>query len=494
MPKKHMSPRLLVCALLAATAALLTPSAASASTGQLSLIQDDRELFGLAGEDPAAVMAEMKAIGVDVVRTNVIFYKVYDKPSQRSRPGGFNPADPNAAQYDWAGTDRLVQLARANGIKVLMTVTGPGPHWSSTRVSKCRGVPCTYLPDPKVFGQFAAAAAKRYKGMVDYYSIWNEPNLEVWLTPQIKRSAGARVELAGLHYRKLFQAAYKSIARFDGARRNRVLIGETAAISNPLPFLNATLCLDARGLPFRGSARRTAGCKAGRLNAGGFAIHPYNNGGYGTPRSTTKNRNALPIAYMPRLHALSANAVRRGRIPSRGRGVYITEFGFQTRPPDRLSKITPAEQAQYINESDRLTYGDSKVKMVGQYELVDVPFQDQFNTGLRFERRRGGAHKPSYNAYRVQLVVTRRSASAVEVWGQVRPGGSSPVAIQTARGGQAFGNAATVRTNSRGFFRRTIRRRASGSRWRLTTQNAATGELLSSRTATPGNALKYFKR
>jgi len=494
MPKKYRSIRLIVCALLVATAALLAPAAASASTGQLSLIQDDRELFGLAGEDPASVMAEIKSVGVDVVRTNVIFYKVYNRPGQRKRPSGFNAADPNAAQYDWSGTDRLVQLARSNGIKVLMTVTGPGPHWSSTRPGKCRRVPCTYLPNPKVFGQFAAAVAKRYRGMVDYYSIWNEPNLEVWLTPQIKRSRGTRVELAGLHYRKLFQAGYKSIARYDRARRNRVLFGETAAISNPLPFLNAALCLDPNGRPFSGRTKRAAGCRAGRLNAAGFAIHPYNFGGYGKPVSRTGNNRALPISYMPRLHRLSANAVRRKRIPGRGRGVYITEFGFQSRPPDRRSTITLAEQAQYINESDRLTYGDSKVKMVGQYELVDVPFQDQFNSGLRFTRTQGGARKPAYNAYRVQLVVTRKSASAVEVWGQVRPGGSATVAIQTARGGQAFGNAATVRTNSRGFFRRTIRRRTSGSRWRLTTQNAATGELLTSRTATPGKALRYYER
>ena len=129
-----------------------------------------------------------------------------------------------------------------------------------------------------------------------------------------------------------------------------------------------------------------------------------------------------------------------------------------------------------------------------QYELVDVPFQDQFNSGLRFPRGQGGARKASYDAYRVQLVVTRRSASAVEVWGQVRPGGSGTVAIQTARGGQAFGTAATVRTNGRGFFRRTVRRRTSGSRWRLTTQNAATGELLTSRTATPRTALRYYQR
>ena len=89
-------------------------------------------------------------------------------------------------------------------------------------------------------------------------------------------------------------------------------------------------------------------------------------------------------------------------------------------------------------------------------------------------------------------MVTRRSASAVEVWGQIRPGGSATVAIQTAPRGGGFANAATVRTNGRGFFRRTIRRRASGSRWRITTTGPS--GLLTSRTATPGKALKYYKR
>ena len=493
MPKKHRSPRLLVCALLVATAALMVPSAASASSGQLTLIQDDRQLFGLGGRDPGHVMEEMRDIGADVVRTSVIFYKVYNRPSERTRPAGFDPANPNSEQYDWSGTDRLVRDARANGIKVLMTVTGPGPFWSSTRPGKCRRVPCTYLPNPKVFGQFVQAVAKRYKGFVSYYGIWNEPNLEVWLTPQVKRAGGARLELAGLHYRKLFIEAQKAIARFDSARRNRVLLGETAAISNPLPFLNATLCLATSGRPFAGRAKRAAGCKAGRLKSGGFAIHPYNFGGFGTPRSKTRNRNALPIAYMPRLHKLSANAVRRGRIPGRGRGVYITEFGFQTKPPDRLSRISPARQAQYINESDRLTFSDGKVKMVGQYELYDVPFADQFNSGLRFASERGGRPKPSYDAFRLALVATRRSARSVEIYGQVRPGGRGRVTIQARKGGR-FRTVKSVRTSGRGFFRTNVKRKASGSRWRLTAMDPRSGNLLTSRTATPGKALKYYKR
>ena len=66
-----------------------------------------------------------------------------------------------------------------------------------------------------------------------------------------------------------------------------------------------------------------------------------------------------------------AKAAGRGRVPG-GKGIYITEFGYQTNPPDRISTITPKLHARYINESDRLFYGDSRIKTVAQYQLVDV--------------------------------------------------------------------------------------------------------------------------
>ena len=438
MPKKHMSLRLLVCALLAATAALLAPSAASASTGQLSLIQDDRELFGLGGHDPADVMAEMKSIGVDVVRTNVIFYKVYKEPGQRSRPAGFD------ASRSELGAVRLV---------------GHGPPRPARAGERDQGADDRDGPRPALVlhaaGQVPPGAVHlppQHEGLRPVRGRGRQAlpghgrllrDLERAEPRDLAHPAGqARAAAPGSSWPACTTASCSRpptsrSPALTAARRNRVLLGEVAAISNPLPFLNAALCLDPNGRPFRGRAKRAAGCKAGRLNSGGFAIHPYNFGGYGKPISRTRNRRALPISYMPRLHKLSANAVRRKRIPGRGRGVYITEFGFQTRPPDRRSTISPTEQARYLNESDRLTYGDSKVKMVGQYELYDVPFGDQFNSGLRFSTERGGGVKPSHAAYQAQLVVTRRSASAVEVWGQVRPGGSATVAIQTARAAAA---------------------------------------------------------
>ena len=127
-------------------------------------------------------------------------------------------------------------------------------------------------------------------------------------------------------------AGYKSIARFDPARRNRVLFGETAAIASPLPFIRNALCIDAKGRALRGRPGRLQGCrgKVAKLNIGGLRHPPLQPGGNGTPRQRVrKTKTALPMAHMPRLHRLMSQAVRRGRIP-RGTGIFITEFGFQT--------------------------------------------------------------------------------------------------------------------------------------------------------------------
>jgi len=229
-----------------------------------------------------------------------------------------------------------------------------------------------------------------------------------------------------------------------------------------------------------------------RLNIGGVAVHPYNQGGYGTPQSRTRTKTSLPLAYMPRLHRLLAAAARRGRIGG-GKGIWVTEFGFQTRPPDPLGVSLDA-QARYINESDRLFYADRRIKSVAQYELTDVPQRDQFNTGLRLLRP--GAQKPAYAAYRMPIVVTKgSSANSVEVYGQARParliGGATRVAVQMQVAG-VFTTIAQPLTNSRGIFRVNLSQSgAAGARWRLVWQDPTTAQLLMSREAVAGKPLKY---
>ena len=104
--------------------------------------------------------------------------------------------------------------------------------------------------------------------------------------------------------------------------------------------------------------------------------------------------------------------------------IYLTEFGFQTNPPDRTFGVSLARQAEWINQSDYIAYRDSRVKSVSQYELFDEPDLSVFQTGLRFV---DGSAKPSLDAYRLPIWVTRHG-SGVSVWGQVRPADGSAAA------------------------------------------------------------------
>ncbi len=68
--------------------------------------------------------------------------------------------------YDWAGYDELVEKLHRHGILLIGDLTY-GPDFYDT--SKREGL--------EAYGAFARAAATRYAGKVDYWQIWNEPNL-----------------------------------------------------------------------------------------------------------------------------------------------------------------------------------------------------------------------------------------------------------------------------------------------------------------------------
>jgi hypothetical protein len=266
-----------------------------------------------------------------------------------------------------------------------------------------------------------------------------------------------------------------------------VLFGETSAISSPRDTLFSALCLNRRGRPYKGAIKAAQGCsKPSRLPIGGLAVHPYNQDALGSVFSTSKTKASMPMGYLSRADRLLALAEKYKRVPKK-RGIYITEFGFQSQPANSRG-LSPDGQARALNESDRLFYADKRVKSVAQFELYDVPdkpFEDIFNTGLF---RQDGVAKPSLAAWRLPLVVTRLRANRVEVWGQVRPGrGRVRATVQVA--GAATGPFKTlkrVRTNRAGYFRFEVKRaRAARQHYRLTWKGH------SSRVAKAGRKIRY---
>ena len=504
-------------ALLLVLLALLSaffPSPAAASKRQLTIMQDDAAFLGLAGHDPDKAMADARSLGVDVVRVFIVWRYVSPEPSSRKVPAGFDPADPNSPGYDWSRYDGLVERARRYGIRLYFTLAPPMPYWGSADPNGCPhpvggyfflGRSCHWKPDPALFAKFARAVAQRYGskgpsaygGSVVLYSIWNEPNLEHYLFPQVEGRRSEPIDVAARRYRVLWYEGWKAIAAADPVMRDRVLYGETAAISSPLDTLYGALCLDPEGRPFRGRLRRLQGCShPRRLPIGGIAIHPYNNHASGTVYTRSYSSDSHPAGYIPRLHRFLDRAARLGRIPPR-RGIFLTEFGFQTDPPDATYGLRLSRHAAALNEADRLYYSDPRVEAVAQFELYDPPVNyreteahDTYTTGLAFK---DGTHKPSWDAFRMPLVISKLSRNLVEVWGQVRPAEGRTTATLTLSpsAGRAYAAIAKISTNREGYFRIRLRRR-NAALMRYRTEWQGPGGTLRSRAAEAGRMPHYL--
>ena len=122
--------------------------------------------------------------------------------------------------YDFSSrSTRSRPPRRSRGIKLQLTITGPAPA-SATADHKIGG----NRPDPVKFAAFARTVAVHFKGRVDRYSIWNEPNLSAWLSPS---------KSAPQLYRSLYKAGYTAIKTVDPqgqgpVRRARARTGTAA--------------------------------------------------------------------------------------------------------------------------------------------------------------------------------------------------------------------------------------------------------------------------
>jgi len=489
--------RPLVVLLVLGAACSMLPATAGASPNQLSIFHDEPVLRGFTDKDPDQAMAEVKYLGADMVRTFVSWRDVAPRVNSRVMPAGFRPGDPDSPGYDWSNYDAFVNRAERNGLPIYFTISPPLPNWASDEPSVCPhaiagrrklGKSCFWKPNTRQFALFVQAVARRYAGRVSLYSLWNEPNLEHYLFPQLKTTRFGVVDVAAKRYRSLWLRGWRAIARHDPSMRNKVLFGETAAISSPVDTLRAALCLDPEGRPFRGRMRALQGCEnPRRLPVGGFAHHPYGQFASGGVFKRSGSDDSLAMGYLGRLHDVIDGAARRGRIPPR-REIYLSEFGFQSKPPDRFNGLSLGAQARSLNEADRLFYKDRRIRSVAQFELYDAPEprnRDVFNTGLRFI---DGGLKPAWKAYRIPLTVERIAPGVVEVWGQVRPAQGRVTALVKAnrrRDGRPF-RVRRVRTNRSGFFQIRVRRGDAEQLRYVLAWRAPSGELMRSRVARAG--------
>ena len=114
----------------------------------------------------------------------------------------------------------------------------------------------------------------------------------------------------------------------------------------------------------------------------------------------------------------------------RGVPLYLTEYGYQTRP-DPVTRVSFSKQAAWINEAEYIAYRNPNVRAVNQFLLVDdAPIAGEKNPRLAYRTFQSGlqllagARKPSYNAYVTPLFLKQsriRRGRSVGIFGGLRP-------------------------------------------------------------------------
>ena len=426
-------------------AALALAAPAAASSRQHTLFEAPRELMSADASLRGATLDELQGLGVGWLRTVLYWRDV--------------ASDDPAADYDWTRYDRLIAEARARGMRVLVTISGPVPKWA-TRSKRSH----VNHPSPALFQRFVTDVGRRYGGQVGAWSVWNEPNHPAFLGPQFRKRRGRSYAYSPGLYRKLFFAADAGL-RAAGRGRDTLLMGETAPrgtgrVVAPLRFLRGALCLSSRYRP-------TRRCK--RAPADGYAHHAYTTAS--GPRFRPGNPDDVTIGVLSRL-TRALDRAGRARMIRRGIRVHLTEFGIQSKP-DPYIGVSFAKQAEFRSISERIAYRNRRVAAFSQYLMRDdeprsgsaAQRYSGFESGLRLST---GTAKPAYAAFRLPLVADLGRRGSVGLWGLVRPrDGRERVVIEVLRRGSRTWKRLKSKTTSTSGYWFTTTRHRRGTRYRV---------------------------
>jgi hypothetical protein len=385
-----------------AALALLAAAPAGASTNAEYGIQDDAWLLYGPGTLPER-LTTLQNLGVGVVR----FTLRWDAVSPTKPANGRNPDDP---AYKWAAYGDVLDALHARGMPALVTLYG-SPRWANG------GAAANRLPRAG-FGNFAFAAAKRFP-WVRMWTAWNEPNSRTFSVP-VSPSR---------YVRAVLNPAYASLHQASSA--NKLAGGvtsprKTPSGMSPLAYMQGMHAAHAR------------------LDA--YAQNPYP-----IERTETPFRSGCAACFtMAALGSIRANVTRYFG----GKPLWLTEYGYQTNPPDRLLGVSYALQATYLGEAALHVWQQPGVTVLIHFLVRDEPSIGGWQSGL-FSA--SGAPKLAYHAFALPLAQVSRRGPAVALWGEVRPGsGRRAYTLQRSVGGSWRTVGGTYHTGANGAFSRTV--------------------------------------
>jgi hypothetical protein len=134
--------------------------------------------------------------------------------------------------------------------------------------------------------------------------------------------------------------------------------------------------------------------------------------------------------------------------------IWLTEYGYNSKPPSKWLGVSNALQAKYVGEAALRAYLSPRVDLLIHFLVRDEPDARKWTSGFYTSR---GKIKPSFNAYALPFAQVSRRGTRTTVWGQVRPrSGRQPYRLQQLRAGHWRGIGGTRLTTRRGFLRLVI--------------------------------------
>lgn len=283
-------------------------------------------LIALAASLRPAARPATPLLGAHLVRTNPQnLIRVHDLGfSAILQLMDWQLVEPDPGRFEWEYPDQVVAGAEAHGLQIVLRLDHP-PLWATGREGN--GPP----RDPADYGRYVEAVARRYRGRVAAYVIWNEPNL-------INEWGGRPPDPAG----------YLALLRegFAGVRR-----GDPAA-----------LVVSAGLSPTNGDGDRAIDDRSYlrilyRLGARGYfdvlGAHPY---AFGRPPADP-NLAGDGLDF-ERIRDLRAILIENG---DDDKPIWATEYGYTTRtndPGSRWQVVSEQQQAQYLVETYDLVRRD----------------------------------------------------------------------------------------------------------------------------------------
>jgi len=396
-------------AALAVTVACLFAGQAAATPSDRFGIQDDAWLRWGPGTNPGTLESRLRTLdtlGVKMVRFTLVWRKI--APTQPA-----SPTNPNDPAYDWHAFDPVMNGLRAHRITTLVTIWG-SPGWANG------GQGQNFMPT-RGFGNFAYAAARRYP-WVRLWTAWNEPNLRRFAAPVSP----------ALYVRNVLNPARALLHRAN--RANRVAGGVTSPRATPSGMSPVAFA--------EGMRRANA-----RLDA--YAANPHPVSRAETPfHDPCRHCRTLTMARLGMIRRL-VTRLWGARMP-----LWLTEYAYETNPPDRARGVLWARQALFVSRSALRVWQQPGTTLLIWFLVRDEPKLAGWQSGFFTAT---GASKPSRAAFALPLAQISRRATRTVVWGQVRPGsGRRPYTIQRMLRGRWVNVGGVRRTGVGGTFRITL--------------------------------------